>query len=216
MTAETKTPADVAGAGLSPEALDLCRRRDAWLSDLRVNAETMDTLVRGITAELDELHAAGQIPRLSVDDKLRLVLEELQREAGNLIRITPVAARRASDLLAVETSICPLAYRRAAEAAKDRARGAVNVDGELHQDFSNFTGELPKDQWRVDVAGSVAYISTTGRDGFRDYFAADLVPRDPKDQVALDRLEGAFVYAVDGTPTAANGEKLHQAEKETG
>lgn len=68
-----------------------------------------------------------------------------------------------------------------------------------------FTGDLPKDQWRIDVSDGVAYISTTGRNGFREYFAALLVPRDPKDQVALDNLKGSFAYAVDGASAAPQG-----------
>ena len=98
---------------------------DAWVSELKVSYETMGALVRSITRELHDLAALGYISRHAIEGELVIVLDELCRELPNLIRVTPVVTSDATDLLSVRTSICPVAYRRAAEAAKDRMRSAV-------------------------------------------------------------------------------------------
>jgi len=116
MAEQTKTPPE--GGAVSSD--------DAWVSELQVNAETIGLVVRSLAAELHDFAALGHVPSLSVQHQLQLVFDELGREAANLIRVTPVAAGGATDLLSVRTSFCPLAYRRAAEAAKDRIRNAIN------------------------------------------------------------------------------------------
>ena len=95
---------------------------DAWLSELDVNHEAVGLIVDRLAAELDEFASARRLGHLAVEVKRGLVLDVLASEASNLILCGPVVASGASGL-AIRLAFNPEAYRRAAEAANDRAVG---------------------------------------------------------------------------------------------
>lgn len=104
---------------------------DTWVSELEINDEAMRLVVFGLARECHEFALARGIPSHSVEDQLPLVLGVLDGRAGNLLDCSPVAASGASDIAGIRIGFSPVAYRRLAEAAKDRVAGAIDRDGRL-------------------------------------------------------------------------------------
>lgn len=75
--------------------------------------------------------------------------------------------------------------------------GGLRMDVEMAGVGPDFTGTLPQSEWCISIAGGVAYISRTAKDGYREYIRADLVACHPNDQVVLHDLECGFVYSAD-------------------
>ena len=101
------------------------------VSELKINDESMNLIVRGLALEAHDFALSSGIPSHSVEHQLPLVFGVLDCYRSHLLDIQDVVAVNASSLPGLSIRFSDEGYRLLASAAKDRVASAVDVNADI-------------------------------------------------------------------------------------
>ena len=96
------------------------------ISQLQIDDESMDFIVRSLARETHDFALSRGIPSKSIDDHLPLVFGIVESQSSDLLDIRNVPASRATDIAGIRISFSNEGYGLLASAAKDRVTNLVH------------------------------------------------------------------------------------------